>query len=62
MSDPRRSIPSVDSLLASAEFGPLLQRYPRSRVVEAARGAQSTPIVPGQQETSASISVTFSLR
>ena len=39
MSDPRRSIPSVDSLLASAEFGPLLQRYPRSRVVEAARGS-----------------------
>ena len=39
MSDPRRSIPSVDSLLASHEFGPLLQRYPRTRVVEAARAA-----------------------
>jgi L-seryl-tRNA(Ser) seleniumtransferase len=37
MSDPRSAIPSVDSLLASAEFGLLLDRYPRARVVEAAR-------------------------
>ena len=37
MSDPRSAIPSVDSLLASAEFGILLGRYPRGRVLEAAR-------------------------
>ena len=37
MSDPRSAIPSVDSLLASAEFGALLGRYPRARVVAAAR-------------------------
>lgn len=37
MSDPRSAIPSVDSLLASAEFGLLLEHYPRTRVVEAAR-------------------------
>ncbi|MBM4182891.1 MAG: L-seryl-tRNA(Sec) selenium transferase [Gemmatimonadetes bacterium] len=39
MSDPRRTIPSVDSLLASPDFAPLLARYPRGRVLEAARGA-----------------------
>jgi L-seryl-tRNA(Ser) seleniumtransferase len=39
MSDPRSAIPSVDSLIASEEFGPLLDRYPRARVVEAARRA-----------------------
>ncbi len=32
--DPRRAIPSVDRLLASAEFAPLLARAPRRRVVE----------------------------
>ncbi|HUF74679.1 MAG TPA: L-seryl-tRNA(Sec) selenium transferase [Longimicrobiales bacterium] len=37
MSDPRSAIPSVDSLLASAEFSLLLERYPRARVVVAAR-------------------------
>ena len=37
MSDPRSAIPSVDSLLASAEFSLLLERYPRARVVDAAR-------------------------
>ena len=37
MSDPRSAIPSVDSLLASAEFGTLLGRYPRARVLDAAR-------------------------
>jgi L-seryl-tRNA(Ser) seleniumtransferase len=39
VSDPRSVIPSVDSLLASPELGNLLERYPRPRVVEAARGA-----------------------
>jgi L-seryl-tRNA(Ser) seleniumtransferase len=39
VSDPRSRIPSVDSLLASEEFQALLERYPRERVVEAARGA-----------------------
>ncbi len=39
MSDPRSRIPSVDALIASADFGPLLEGYPRSRVVDAARGA-----------------------
>ncbi len=39
MSDPRRAIPSVDSLLASAELHALLSRYPRSRVLDAAREA-----------------------
>jgi L-seryl-tRNA(Ser) seleniumtransferase len=37
MSDPRSAIPSVDRLLASAEFGMLLGRYPRARVLDAAR-------------------------
>jgi L-seryl-tRNA(Ser) seleniumtransferase len=37
MSDPRRSLPGVDSLLASAEFGPLLAGHPRSRVIRATR-------------------------
>ena len=37
MSDPRSRIPSVDSLLASADFEPLIERYPRARVVGATR-------------------------
>jgi len=37
MSDPRRSLPGVDSLLASAEFRPLLAGHPRSRVIRATR-------------------------
>jgi len=37
--DPRSAIPSVDSLLASADVAPLLERYPRSRVREAVRGS-----------------------
>ena len=37
MSDPRSAIPSVDGLLASAEFASLLERYPRGRVLDAAR-------------------------
>jgi len=39
MNDPRRAIPSVDALVASDAFRGLLARYPRSRVVEAARAA-----------------------
>ena len=39
MRDPRASIPSVDSLVASEAFENLLRRYPRSRVVEATRKA-----------------------
>jgi L-seryl-tRNA(Ser) seleniumtransferase len=37
VSDARSAIPSVDSLLASAEFAPLLDHYPRARVLDAAR-------------------------
>jgi L-seryl-tRNA(Ser) seleniumtransferase len=37
MTDPRRSLPGVDSLLASPAFRGLLERFPRGRVVEAAR-------------------------
>jgi L-seryl-tRNA(Ser) seleniumtransferase len=39
MSDPRRSIPALDALLASPAFQQLLDRYPRERVVTAARAA-----------------------
>jgi L-seryl-tRNA(Ser) seleniumtransferase len=39
MTDPRSAIPSVDALLASPAFVPLLERYPRARVLEAARAA-----------------------
>jgi L-seryl-tRNA(Ser) seleniumtransferase len=39
VSDPRRRIPSVDALLASASFTELLARYPRERVVAAVRAA-----------------------
>ena len=39
MSDPRRSIPALDVLLASPAFQELLGRYPRERVVKAARSA-----------------------
>ena len=42
MSDPRRSIPAVDALLDSPDFGDLLARYPRRRVVEATRGVLET--------------------
>jgi L-seryl-tRNA(Ser) seleniumtransferase len=37
MSDARRRLPGVDVLLASSAFQDLLQRYPRTRVVDAAR-------------------------
>jgi L-seryl-tRNA(Ser) seleniumtransferase len=39
MTDPRSAIPSVDGLLASADFASLIERYPRARVVAAARAA-----------------------
>jgi L-seryl-tRNA(Ser) seleniumtransferase len=39
MSDPRRHLPGVDVLLASDAFRELLDRFPRSRVVDAARRA-----------------------
>jgi len=39
MSDPRSRIPAVDALVASSDFGPLLGRYARARVVDAARHA-----------------------
>ncbi len=39
MSDARRRLPGVDVLLASVPFRQLLQRYPRGRVVDAARQA-----------------------
>lgn len=35
--DPRRRLPKVDVLLAAPEFAPLLDQYPRRRVVEALR-------------------------
>lgn len=35
MADARRAIPSVERLLASEAFGPLLERYPRALVVHA---------------------------
>ncbi|MFC1660875.1 L-seryl-tRNA(Sec) selenium transferase, partial [Gemmatimonadota bacterium] len=37
MADPRRDLPGVDSLLASSRFRALLDRFPRTRVVEAVR-------------------------
>ena len=37
MSDPRREIPSVDALLASPEFGPILKGFPRQLVVKVTR-------------------------
>ncbi|MGW8267764.1 MAG: L-seryl-tRNA(Sec) selenium transferase [Longimicrobiales bacterium] len=37
MSDPRRNLPAVDVLLASAEFETLLERHPRPRVLRATR-------------------------
>ena len=37
MSDPRRAIPSIDALLASAAFELVLDRFPRTRVVGATR-------------------------
>ncbi len=37
MTDPRRRIPSIDSLLADAAFAGLLERYPRGRVVHGIR-------------------------
>jgi L-seryl-tRNA(Ser) seleniumtransferase len=39
VSDPRSRIPSVDALVGSPEFQPLLEEYSRGRVVEAARAA-----------------------
>jgi L-seryl-tRNA(Ser) seleniumtransferase len=36
-SDPRRAIPSVDKLLTAPEFAALLDRHPRSRVLDALR-------------------------
>ena len=38
--DPRRAIPSVDRLLASPVFAPLLERAPRRRVVELLQAVQ----------------------
>ncbi len=38
MTDPRRHLPGVDVLLASRSFQPLLEAFPRTRVVEAVRG------------------------
>jgi len=38
--DPRRAIPSVDRLLASPSFAPLLERAPRRRVVELLQAVQ----------------------
>lgn len=37
MSDPRSRIPSVDALVASDALRPLLERFPRARVVDAVR-------------------------
>ena len=37
MSDPRREIPSVDALLASPEFEPILKEFPRQLVVTVTR-------------------------
>jgi L-seryl-tRNA(Ser) seleniumtransferase len=37
MTDPRRHLPGVDSLLASEAFEPLLAEHPRGRVVDAVR-------------------------
>ena len=37
MSDPRRGIPSVDALLASPEFEPILKGFPRKLVVKVTR-------------------------
>ena len=37
MSDPRREIPSVDALLASPEFEPILKGFPRQLVVKVTR-------------------------
>jgi L-seryl-tRNA(Ser) seleniumtransferase len=37
MTDPRRTLPGVDVLLASAAFEPVLARFPRGRVVDAVR-------------------------
>ena len=37
MSDPRRGIPSVDALLASPEFEPILKGFPRHLVVKVTR-------------------------
>lgn len=37
MSDPRRGIPSVDALLASSEFEPILKEFPRQLVVRVTR-------------------------
>ncbi len=40
MSDPRRSIPAVDTLLETEAFGPLLERVGRERVVRTLRAVQ----------------------
>ena len=39
MTDPRSRIPSVDALMSSSAFAPLLEQYARSRVVAGARAA-----------------------
>lgn len=39
VSDPRRSLPSVDAVLADPDVAPLLNRHPRGQVVDAARAA-----------------------
>ena len=52
-----RSLGEIESISESAAATP----YPYAERLQAADAA-STPIVPGEQETTASITVTFSLR
>ena len=47
MSDPRRHLPSVDSLLAGPGVAPLLATHPRALVVKAARAAVDEARVKG---------------
>jgi len=47
MTDPRRQLPSVDSLLAGPGVAPLLAAHPRSLVVKAARAAVDQARVNG---------------
>jgi L-seryl-tRNA(Ser) seleniumtransferase len=47
MSDPRRRLPSVDSLLAGPGIAPLLAEHPRALVVKAAREAVDTARATG---------------
>src|SRR5439155_22451044 len=47
MTDPRRQLPSVDSLLAGPGVAPLLATHPRPLVVKAARAAVDEARVNG---------------